>query len=447
VHPLRAPIGCSATALLALLATAPRADASAFDVHGFGPAGVAEVGARAARADDGTAAFYNPGGLGLGRGVRVEVAPTLGVSALTAQGEVAPLEEPFGIALALDATIPFEGPLHDRIRFGFGGYIPPGSVLRLIARGAATPQFPYFDNRTQRLVLIPALAVRITDRLALGAGADVLGGVSGPADVRSGASGAPEPRIDVQATTVIAAHLGVRFDPAAHVRLGLAYRQRFAVPAHIATTADVSGVPLDVDVDIREALFDPDTFVLASSFDMGRAAFELDASYAVWSAYEGPFVQTSTDLPGVHIVSEPLPDLFRDTVGVRAAATYQFGLGVSADMIARAGAGLETSMLNGARQGRTNLADGDKVLAGLGATLIVRDLLPATLRIGVGVSATLVTRFEQTKRACAAAPCPLDTVAGPDAAAPGAGIDNPGYPRLEAGGAVWSGAIGLGADL
>jgi len=63
------------------------------------------------------------------------------------------------------------------------------------------------------------------------------------------------------------------------------------------------------------------------------------------------------------------------------------------------------------------------------------------------VSATAVLPSAQEKRACARAPCPLDTVAGPDAAAPAVGIENPGYPRLEAGGALGSASVGVGVDL
>src|SRR5262249_37554373 len=154
-------------ALAAVLATAGPARAGAFEVLGFGPAGMAEVGARAARADDGTATFYNPGGLGLGRGVRLEIAPTLGVSSLSVQGQTAALTDPFGVALAFDATIPFKGPLEDRIRIGFGAYLPTAGALHLIARRSDEPFFPYYDNRTQRLVLVPALAVRILDGLAI----------------------------------------------------------------------------------------------------------------------------------------------------------------------------------------------------------------------------------------------------------------------------------------
>src|SRR5262249_42783261 len=143
---------------------------------------------------------YNPGGLGLGRGVRLEIAPTVGYSALKAQGQTLSLVDPFGVSLAFDATVPFKGPLENRIRIGFGAYLSPSGALHLVAPPSHAPMFPYYDTRTQRLALIPAIAVRVIDGLALGVGFDVLGGVSGPASVTPGASGALEPRLSLTAT-------------------------------------------------------------------------------------------------------------------------------------------------------------------------------------------------------------------------------------------------------
>lgn len=432
---------------VAITSVSSPAGASAFDVSGFGPAGVAEINARCARADDGTAAFYNPGGLGLGRGYHVEIAPQLGASALSAQGNTKSIEGPFGVALALDATLPFKGALADRLRFGFGGYFLPDGALRLIARSAEEPLFPYYDNRSQRLVLLLALAAKITDRLAVGASVNVLGGVSGSATVHPGASGAPEPRIDVNATTRVAANVGLRFDVAPHLRFGFTYRQRFAVPAVIATDAEVGGVPIGAAVSVREALFDPHTFVLASSFDLGRATFEIDASYAAWSSYAGPFVDVRAELPGVLAVSPPPPPLYRDVVSVRAAAAYRFSLSARTDLILSGGAGFEPSMLKGSQQGLTNLVDGHKVLIGVGASLVIRGVFPRPIRLGFGQSAQILTGFEQDKRGCVALPCPPHSVVGPDASNPGQGITNPGYPKLEAGGAFLSTSFGLGVDL
>ncbi len=435
-----------AIAAVLCLGRSREARASAFEVMGFGPEGIADVNARAARASDGSAAFYNPGGLGLGKGVHVDLAPMLAVSALEAQGETLPLESPFGFAFAFDATVPFEGVLEDRIRFGFGGYFLPDSALRLISRSGDAAFYPYYDNRTQRLVAIPALAVKLAPGLSIGGGANVLAGVAGPADVRVGASGAPESRIDEEVTTIMTAVLGARWDPTDHVRLAFAYRQRFAIRSAVTTTAEVGGIPLDVDVDASQALFDPDTFVLGTSFDVGRASFELDATYAVWSTYDGPYVAVKASLPGVSISSKLPEPFWHDVVSLRGAASYGFDVGRS-EVTARLGLGFEPSILRETRQGRTNLVDGDKVLVGLGATLALREVLPKTVRLGLGVSAQMVTAYEQDKVACSSSPCPPSTVPGPDGAAPGADIQNPGYPTLAASGTFWSGSIGLGVDL
>jgi hypothetical protein len=444
----RACWGAVAAALGIFAAAEGEARAGAFEVLGFGPTGVAEINARAARAEDGTAAFYNPGGMAFGRGVSIEIAPTLGISGLSAQGRSIGLEDPFGISIALAVTVPFEGPLKDRIRLGFAGYLLPSGLLHLVARPGEAPFFPYYDNRTQRLVVVPALAVKITDRLGIGVGVNVLGGVSGPAAVEPGASGATESRLNLEATTRASVHAGVRFDLAPHARVALAFRQRFAAPARVTTTAEIAGIPLAVSVGTESALFDPMALVLASSFEIGAAAFEIDATWSAWSAYDGPFADVRASLPGLDIASKLPADIARDVVSLRAAGSYRVAIGAGAELWLRGGAGAEPSMLKGRAQGRTNLIDGDKIFGGLGASLVLHDVLSVkAIRAGVGLGTQVVLATSQAKRACTALPCAADTVAGPDVTDPSVGITNPGFPRLDGGGAFWSGSLGIGVDL
>jgi hypothetical protein len=123
-------------------------------------------------------------------------------------------------------------------------------------------------------------------------------------------------------------------------------------------------------------------------------------------------------------------------------------MGAGVELTLRAGAGAEPSMLKGQPQGRTNLLDGDKILGGLGASLALHNVLAArTLRAGVGLGTQVVLASSSTKRAYGALPCPADTVAGPDPTNPSVGIENPGFPRLEGGGAFWAGSLGIGVDL
>lgn len=436
-----------AAAALALVAHAGPASAGAFDVTGAGPIAVAEVGARVARATDGTAAFFNPAGLAMGRGVGLDIAPQITLSTLSLQGRTVPLEDPFGVVISADATVPFKGPLEERIRVGVALYLPPAGAVRLLVPPPDEPIFPYLANRTQRVVVQPALALRLAQAVSIGAGLDVLAGVQGPADVRAGASGAPEPRLSVDATTQIAVHAGLRVDVSERVHLGAAYRQQFSVPIFITTKADIGGIALLADADIRHALFDPHTFVLGAAFDAGRLELEIDASYSAWSAYDGPALGVRAELPGAVLTSEVRRDLFRDVVAVRGAASYGIDVGRSSEIVLHAGTGFEPSILTTARQGTTSFADGPKLFGGLGASLALRDVLPRTVRIGAGLGVTGVLDQTIEKLACSRAPCPAGTVSGPDPKNPGEGIDNPGYPRLQSGGALWTGSLGVGVDL
>ncbi|MDI3288278.1 hypothetical protein [Polyangium sp. 15x6] len=376
---------------LAWVGAPSRAQAGAFEVQGLGPEGVAEASARSARAEDGTAAYFNPGGLALGQGTSIGVAPIVSVSTLEAQGERLPFEEPLGIAVSASGTVPLEGPLAGRIRLGFAGHFLPTRALRLLARAGDRAFQPYYDNRTQRLVVLPSLGVRITRHLGIGAAVNVLAGVRGPARLEAGATGAPEPRIDIDANTVMAGVFGVRFDPTEGARVALVVRQAFGIPMRIETTADVGGVPLVTNIETKRAMFDPLTVVLASSFDVGRASFEIDTAWHQWSAWEGPFLSVRSTLPGVNLGSRPIGRLFRDVVSLRIASSVRFDLGKQRTLVLRAGAGGEPTMMTSAPQGRTNLVDGDKLTVGLGATLVLTNVLAKALRIGLGGNGQFVS--------------------------------------------------------
>lgn len=431
-----------------LFVVAPRQTyASAFDVQGIGPEGVAEVGARSASADDGTAAFLNPGSLAFGRTNALAIAPTLSLSTLRAQDEPLPFADPFGVTLTASATIPLEGPLKDRLRLGFAGYFLPSAALRLLARAPEQPFYPYYDNRTQRLVALPALGIRLTKWIGVGVGANILAGVRGPAKLEQGATGAPEPRIDIAANTILSALVGVRIDPTEHVHLALVFRQAFGIPLSIDTTATIGGIPLATNLKTRRAMFDPLTLVLASRVDFGKISVEADVSYAQWSAWEGPYLSVQSTLPGVNLVSRIPVGLFRDTMSVRIGSNFTLTTSTRTNLVLRAGIAVEPTILSGRVQGRTNLVDGDKLTLGVGGTFVVNNWHGKTFRFGLGGNGQFVSAFEEDKRTCTALPCPESAVVGPDATDPSGGITNPGYPRLTASGALFTLSLGVGVDF
>lgn len=438
----------SAVALLAVAAARP-AQASPFDVFGFGPEAVGEVSARAARAQDGTATFYNPGGLAFGKGYGVQVAGLAGISGLSVQGGRQSIASPVGATVAIDLDVPLEGPLAGRVRLGAGLFLLPSTMMHLRVRETTTPFFPYYDNRTQRFTAIPALSIRPFDKLGIGVGVNVLAGVTGPVDVREGQSRGLESRVETESKTEASLVAGVRFDATPRLHFGATFRQRFGVPVKVTTTSNIAGVPLMVDVSTAQTLYDPMTVVLAAGLDASdNLTFEVDAGYHRWSAWSGPLLTIDTTVSALTLSSHPPTNLFKDSFSGRGAAAWRVMHDARKEFKLHLGAGYETSMLRSdVQQGRSNMVDGDKLLIGVGGTGMWRGVVGKALRVGAGVQVQRVGSYSQDKIACTKVPCPADTVVGPETATPDQGITNPGYPNLHSSGMVYVVSVGLGVDL
>ena len=435
--------------LVAFMGAPTLSYAGSFEVFGVHPEGLAEASVRTAGAQDGSASFYNPGGLALGEGYQFELSGQIASSQLDVQGKRSELEDPVGLTFTLASDVPLEGPLANRLRVGLAMHSLPDRLMHLRTRGQSTPFFPYYDNRTQRLQAIPALSVKLAQGLGIGVGLNVLAGVEGPVDVREGQSRALETRIIQEAGTIARALVGIRFDPHERVHLGATFRQSFGVPLTVVTEADVAGVPLTVDVHTAEALYDPATVVVGGRFEpTTRWSFALDAAYHRWSAWEGPLLHVDTTVSALSLQTKPPEDLFQDTWTVRAAAAWTLHHSCSSEVRLHLGAGYESSMLDDTKQqGRSNFVDGWKVIGGTGLSARFPGLVGQALRIGFGVQVHQVATYEQDKIVCEQVPCPSGTVVGPHTTSPSEGIDNPGYPTLSGGGTVVAGALGVGVEL
>lgn len=435
--------------LLSLVSAPGGARAGTFELFGVHPEDMAEGSARTAAADDGSACFYNPGGLAMGEGNRLHVSGVVAKSLLDAQGERQPISDPVGGTLTLSVDVPLEGPLEDRLRVGLAMYSLPDRLMRLRTQSQSTPFFPYYDNRSQRLVFMPGLAVRLADELGVGVGINALAGVQGPIDVREGQSRTLESRVVQEAGTVARWMVGVRYDPSEGVHFGATFRQSFGVPLTVTTTADVAGVPLSVDVSAAEALFDPGAFVVGGRFEpWDRWSLELDVAYQRWAAWKGPLLRIDTTVSALSLVSKPPQGMFQDTVSVRGAAAWQVERKPFREALVHVGAGYETSMIDASvQQGRSNFMDGPKTLLGAGMSVRFVDVVGEALRLGIGLQMHHVASYRQDKVVCAEVPCPAGTVVGQDTSNPTEGIDNPGYPTLSGGGVVFAGAVGVGVDF
>jgi long-chain fatty acid transport protein len=357
---------------LALALRARPAAASAADVFGLGSAETGVAGASAARVRDFSAGYYDPaalvgvrapeasfGLLGFGSSLRVRAS----------DGEHgAPMTDPVGILIGAATPVPFTGVLADRLFVGLALYLLPDSIVRVIAHAPEQPFFPLYDNRTQRLIVLPSLAARLWRGLSIGIGINYLAGLSGNVSAAPGATRAIEARVDEAIFAHAAVNAAVRWQVRQDVALALVYRQEFSVPFRTVSRNTVAGQPIDLDVD-AEGLFTPHQLVLGGAWQLGRALLSLDLAWSHWSDWRGPYVTVTSELPLVGGIDARPPRLdYDDTFALRAGFEWLALARGRAQLRLRAGYGFETSPIPADQPATTNLLDGNKhrVAVGVG---------------------------------------------------------------------------------
>ena len=422
-------------AAFAIVSIASVARASIPDVFGLGAEESGVGGASAARVHDASAGHYDPAGLtDLPR-------PTFSIgvvgfgSSLAAGSHPQAIADPFAIELGAAAPLPLGAGLARRVFVGIGIVTLPDQIVHVISRAPDTPFFPYYDNRTQRLVLLPTIALRLGAGFSVGIAANYLAGLAGNIAATEGSTRAVEPRVDEQIVSVLRCNLGVRWRSAGdRLALALVYRQSFSVPFSTVANNVIAGEPIDLKV-VAEGLYTPDELVLGGAFRaLPWLLVSADAQVSLWSRWAGPYVAVSSVLPiAGPIATAPLHLQFSDAYALRVGAELVRELSPTTSLHLRRGLGVESSMLPSSQPGVTNLIDGPKLFLSVGAGLVVRgkDFLlhiDTNAQLHIVGGATLVKKVD---------PHETDpTVALRDS-------NNPGYPTISGGGSVWSAGLTL----
>ncbi|HVV83291.1 MAG TPA: hypothetical protein VHE35_09435 [Kofleriaceae bacterium] len=442
----------AAAAVIAIAAAAAGpAHASPVDVFGLGSRDAAQAGAGVASVDDAAAPLVNPAGLARARGKRFTIGALAAFANLSIDERHTGLDEPVGGLFALTAPAPLGGPLAGRLHVGLSMFILPGSVARIIARFPDEPFYPYYQGRTERMVILPALAARVRDDLEVGVAANFLAGLGGGLTAGEGETRAIEARADERVPSVARVIAGVTWAPRADLRLGLAVRQRFEVPFSTVARTEVAGEPIDLDLS-ASGQFSPAQATAGVTWSRGGSHASLDVTYARWSTYPGPFVEVKSALPLVGPLAAALPAVpWHDTFAARAGGELDLGR-----VLLRGGYGFETSPVPADQPGVTNLLDGRKhtVAIGLGWRW-PRALGGKGARLDVHLQAQLVAdrRMRKTLLATGDDGGSFDglrdeVVDDPnDPATLGVQVSNPGYPSITSGGQVFSGGLTLEVGL
>jgi long-chain fatty acid transport protein len=442
--------GVLALLAFAVLAMPRAARASAPELFGFSSEDGALAGAVSARASGYSAAFYNPAGLTRTTSREFSLGVLGYASRLQIDGRTQPIEDPAGIVIGAAGPLPLRSFLEKRIYVGIALYVDPSAVVRVIARAPDEPFFPYYDNRTQRLVVLPALAVRIGWGLSAGVALNYLAGLQGQVEASEGYTRAVEPRVDEAIFATARVHAGLLWQsPKDRVSAALVYRQRFSVPFTTETRNHVAGEPLDIAID-AEGLYTPDEIVVGGAVrPLPSLRLSADFTASLWSGWHGPFVTVTSDLPIVGSLSAPPPTLhYSDAYSVRIGAEWRRDVAKEVSLRLRAGYGFETSPIPRDQGGVTNLLDGFKHFVGFGIGLRFTHG-PLAFRLDAHGQVHAMQSVTLDKRIAPAGtnPDPATSLRDeqPDdpnhPATLGVQVSNPGWPRITGGGAVFAAGL------
>ncbi len=388
---------------------------------------------------------FNPGFLALDTHNRLFAGVTGQVASFaTPQGNVG-ITDPFYSHVGASVMPPFGGFLKDRVKVGILLVAPSGQISWVRLHTPSEPFYPYYGNRSQRVVVIPGLSAKLLDsptwgRIGLGLGFNYFAGLDGGMVGTEGATRAIEARVSMELKGLVGLNVGIGWQRGPW-SAGITYRQAFGVDFHTVSFNRVAGTDIDMEI-TAAALYSPHTFQWGGAWRSGGTTLSLDIVEQLWSFYNGPFVDLRSQMPMVGELSGVIPhNRFRNTLGFRAGISHVF----SDAFTLRGGLGFDPSFVATPQTGVTNLLDAHKIMlsAGLSWTLSesftlhafsrLQFLLPVTHRkkiTVIGCSGEIPD--ESSDRLLDEWPCDPD-----NPMTEGFQTSNPGYPSVTASGFVF----------
>jgi len=437
-------------ALGVAIAIAEPARAGVGDVFGLGPEIMGMAGAGSALSDGPWAAHNAPAGLAFATAGRL----SLGVIALGSQLEIGgsstPIEDPVGILAGISVVRRLEGPIVTSVGFGIAAHLVPGTLGHVHQRTPETPFFLCYDNRTQRAMLLPALAVGLGGKVALGLSLDVFAGIEGPLAAREGQSGEVESSLFLDIVTTIRPTPSIVVRPGAGLSFALTYHPQFSVPYELDVDAGIPGLDMTMHVSGR-ALYTPHTLVLGAAWRSARIGIALDLSWAAWSLMGSPFVEVEARILEIGLLAPSNPTIrMSDAFGVRLGIEAKVLAAGPVDLVLRAGYGYESPVV-GEQTGRSNLMDGHKHTWALGlgtGWTTGRESVPRVL-VDLHVGGVVLSRLAHHKIVSDPADGRNDPtlIVDEDETTPGIQVTNPGYPSISGGGWITTAAFTITLEV
>ncbi|MCG3173395.1 MAG: hypothetical protein GMKNLPBB_01592 [Myxococcota bacterium] len=429
---------CLLLAILAASAWPPTgAWASTADVFGLGARLPAMANVGVAWSSGGESGWYNPAGMGLLEGRQLSAGLSVSGTSIETGGVSNPLRDPIGLYFSAASDIPFGGVMKRRLFVGFYFHLPTSNIVTVRTVRPADPHDPLYENRSQRMIVLPSLAVRITDWLHIGAGFNFFATLEGRIVATEGTTRAVEPLVNEDFFGNLGLVLSLTLRPIEPLRIALAFRDEFSVKFRNFADVNIAGTLIRLNLN-SESNYTPMQFTLGAGFQAAsNLKLAADLTFEKWSGHSGNFTTVESEVPALFGRLAPaLPVKPFDNV---------FTGGVSAEYVLETGAGHEIPLRAGyhyrpspapLQDGVTNLGSSGRHIAGLGAGWISPDLGGVRMVVNLGSQLHALPRTTVKKDP---AKLGLSPDAGKDAAA------NPGWPELSSGGYAWnlSGDVGL----
>jgi long-subunit fatty acid transport protein len=314
---------------------APAVWANPYNIYGASPEGTALGGATTADADDASASFYNPAGLGFMEEGEIQVQflsinPRLEIQRLKQDSEVVEAlpENNFGVNLAIGVPI-----IKGKLGFGATLYVPNGTkLLQVQSLEPQRPQFYMYQSLHNRFEIVPSIGYRPIPQVSLGVGAEISTNINANLQAQIVAID-PETQVAqlerdlvADADILISPIAGVTLQPIPQLKLGFTFRGKNDGTVILDTTTDIAGLA-DLDLKVTTtSFFIPNQFSFGASYQATpQVKLLATVDRDLWSQASNPetLIATAVNVEG----SEPIAlDTQEITLGFVDVTVPRFGI-------------------------------------------------------------------------------------------------------------------------
>jgi long-chain fatty acid transport protein len=374
--------------LTLMVGVSPAAWANEFESLGFGPRAISMGDAVTADANDYTAVWYNPAMLVTRKDLNFGLSfnyQHLGSQVATqdpsqqANLDCSHCTPNDSLGFSTGILFPLGGKVKNRVAIGLGLYLPIERLLRTEAPDPNSPFWYLYTGSPERITVVGAIAVRVTDTLMVGGGvqqlADLIGsGATVQVDLFAKQVGLRQ--IDSHLAVRNAPIAGVMWQPLPQLRLGASYRAEMSLLYSIPASVTLTGIG-QLDFTVQGLVhYSPHTFNAGVAYDIRpNLTATLDGTFALWSRAPSPYMNLDMSLAGPTLTALGLAgalDLasprqapgFKNTLAGHAGMEYRW----SDRLAARGGVFFRPSPVPRQDTQLTNILDADTlgVAAGIG---------------------------------------------------------------------------------